>query len=74
MTVLKVDGVSKQYKNKTALAPSSFEADAGTCVVLCGGNGAGKSTLLQIIGGILAPSTGRTAINKIFNSAWIYAG
>ena len=64
MTVLKVEGVSKVYKNKTALTPSSFEAGVGTCVVLCGGNGAGKSTLLQIIGGILAPTTGKTAINE----------
>ena len=58
MTGLKVAGVSKVYKDKTALYPCSFEADAGTCVVLCGGNGAGKSTLLQIMTGISVPTTG----------------
>ncbi|MGE7603506.1 ABC transporter ATP-binding protein [Peribacillus sp. NPDC097675] len=63
MTGLKVDGVSKVYKKKTALYPCSFEVSAGTCVVLCGGNGAGKSTLLQIIAGILYPSSGTTSIN-----------
>ncbi len=63
MTVLKVDGVSKQYKDKTALYSCSFEVDAGTCVVLCGGNGAGKSTLLQILTGISPPTTGTTFIN-----------
>ena len=63
MTVLKVDGVSKVYKDKTALYPCSFEVDAGTCVVLCGGNGAGKSTLLQILTGISPPTTGTTFIN-----------
>ncbi|MFJ7755895.1 ABC transporter ATP-binding protein [Peribacillus muralis] len=63
MTGLKVDGVSKVYKEKTALYPCSFEVMEGTCVVLCGGNGAGKSTLLQIIAGILYPSSGTTSIN-----------
>jgi ABC-2 type transport system ATP-binding protein len=64
MTALIVDGVSKDYKKKTALHPCSFEANEGSCVVLCGGNGAGKSTLLQIIAGILNPTTGKTSINK----------
>ncbi|WP_404328148.1 ABC transporter ATP-binding protein [Mesobacillus maritimus] len=64
MTNLIVDGVSKVYKKKTALHPCSFEANEGTCVVLCGGNGAGKSTLLQIIAGILDPSSGKTSINE----------
>ncbi|CAM3973526.1 ABC transporter ATP-binding protein [Mesobacillus zeae] len=62
MNSLKVDNVSKIYKKKTALYPSSFEAEQGTCVVLCGGNGAGKSTLLQILSGILPPSSGTSAI------------
>ncbi|MFJ7640006.1 ABC transporter ATP-binding protein [Peribacillus sp. NPDC097225] len=63
MTGLKVDGVSKVYKKKTALYPCSFEVTEGTCIVLCGGNGAGKSTLLQIIAGLLYPSSGTTSIN-----------
>lgn len=63
MTELKVDSVSKVYRKKTALLPCSFEATAGTCVVLCGGNGAGKSTLLQIIAGIHSPSSGTISIN-----------
>ncbi|MBM4763808.1 ABC transporter ATP-binding protein [Bacillus sp. B15-48] len=65
MTGLKVEGVSRIYKDKTALYPCSFEATEGTCVVLCGGNGAGKSTLLQIIAGILNPTKGTTSINGI---------
>jgi len=64
MTALIVDGVSKVYKKKTALHPCSFEANEGTCVVLCGGNGAAKSTLPQIIAGILHPTTGKSSINK----------
>ena len=65
MTRLCVEDVSKVYKNKTALQPSSFVATEGTCVVLCGGNGAGKSTMLQIIAGVLTPSSGTTLINEI---------
>ena len=65
MTRLKVDGVSKVYKEKTALHPCSFEAEAGSCVVLCGGNGAGKSTLLQMIAAISTPTTGTTIIDDI---------
>ncbi|RID82727.1 ABC transporter ATP-binding protein [Peribacillus asahii] len=65
MTRLKVDGVSKVYKEKTALHPCSFEAEAGSCVVLCGGNGAGKSTLLQMIAAISIPTTGTTIIDDI---------
>lgn len=65
MRELKVDGVSKVYKNKVALHSCSFDAQKGTCVVLCGGNGAGKSTLLQIIAGILVPTSGTTSINDI---------
>lgn len=61
--VLKVNGVSKVYKDKTALHPCSFEANEGSCVVLCGGNGAGKSTLLQILTGITVPTTGTSSIH-----------
>ena len=63
MTMLTIEEVSKVYKKQTALHPCSFSAEAGTCVVLCGGNGAGKSTLLQIIAGILGPTNGAVTIN-----------
>ena len=63
MTGLIVEGVSRVYKEKTALFPCSFAVTEGTCVVLCGGNGAGKSTFLQIIAGVLYPTSGTTTIN-----------
>ncbi|OLS36767.1 ABC transporter ATP-binding protein [Bacillus sp. MRMR6] len=63
MTGLKVENVSRDYKQKTALYPCSFDVAEGKCLVLCGGNGAGKSTLLQIIAGILYPSSGTASIN-----------
>ncbi|WP_428839292.1 ABC transporter ATP-binding protein [Bacillus massilinigeriensis] len=62
---LTIDQVSKKYKEKAALHPCNFEAESGSCTVLCGGNGAGKSTLLSIIAGVLAPSTGSVMIEGI---------
>jgi ABC-2 type transport system ATP-binding protein len=56
--MLYVNEVSKQYKQKIALSPISFEAQPGECIVLCGGNGAGKSTLIDILSGISTPTTG----------------
>jgi ABC-2 type transport system ATP-binding protein len=64
-TFLEVKNVSKIYKKKTALQPISLQAEAGECIVLCGGNGAGKSTLLDIIAGISAPGAGTVLINRI---------
>lgn len=64
MTGLKVTNLSKQYKDKIALQPISFEASAGTCIALCGGNGAGKSTMLLMLAGISAPTTGSISLNN----------
>ncbi|MFD3448371.1 ABC transporter ATP-binding protein [Microbacteriaceae bacterium 4G12] len=58
MSVLHIESVCKEYKDKIALAPFSLQAEPGECIVLCGGNGAGKSTLLHILAGISKPSKG----------------
>ncbi|AMQ20874.1 ABC transporter ATP-binding protein [Geobacillus sp. JS12] len=68
MTGLKVKGVSKVYKEKTALSPLSFQAEEGECIVLCGGNGAGKSTLLSILAGVLPPTDGTVTLHGV--SLW----
>lgn len=57
--------VLTQSNTKTALHPFSLKAEAGECIVLCGGNGAGKSTLLHLIAGISYPSDGTVLINNI---------
>lgn len=41
-----------------ALAPTTVELREGEALAILGGNGAGKSTLLQLLGGLLAPSSG----------------
>lgn len=54
---LKVDRVSKQYKNKIAVDRVSFQLGKGVHGLL-GANGAGKTTLLRLICGILQPTSG----------------
>ncbi|MCH1625402.1 ABC transporter ATP-binding protein [Ferdinandcohnia quinoae] len=56
--IVKVDSISKNYKKKTVLHPSSFSISKGRCVVLCGGNGAGKSTIIKLLTGIEKPTSG----------------
>lgn len=65
MITLQVDQVSKSFKNKVALSPLSFSAEAGQCIVLCGGNGAGKSTLIQILAALSVPTTGKVCLDDI---------
>ncbi|HVZ75594.1 MAG TPA: ABC transporter ATP-binding protein [Polyangia bacterium] len=45
-----------------ALADVSFTVAAGEIVCMMGPNGAGKSTLARILGGLLAPSSGRAVV------------
>ncbi|MBD5780910.1 ABC transporter ATP-binding protein [Pelagicoccus sp. NFK12] len=56
---LKVENVSKRFKNFEALRKVSFEVPRGQCLGIVGFNGAGKSTLLQIIADTLQASEGR---------------
>ena len=54
---LELEGLTKVYKDKTALDDVSFSFTPGIYGLL-GPNGAGKSTLLRIIGGIDRPDSG----------------
>ena len=54
---IKVDRVTKQYKNKIAVDRVSFEIDRGVTGLL-GANGAGKTTLMRMMAGILDPTGG----------------
>jgi ABC-2 type transport system ATP-binding protein len=58
VTVLKAQGLGKNYKRKQALAGCTLEIEAGHVTGLVGPNGAGKSTLLNIAAGMLEPTTG----------------
>lgn len=60
--MLELIGISKKYKDKTALASVSLTLENGIYGLL-GPNGAGKSTLMNIITGNLKPDSGTVKWN-----------
>ena len=58
MLRLELEGLTKQYKNKTAVHDVSLTMTQGVYGLL-GANGAGKTTLLRMLCGILKPTAGR---------------
>ena len=62
--MLKVEGLTKNYGEKTVLNAVSFQVKRGEIVGLVGENGAGKSTLLHLLATIQKPTTGKIILNK----------
>ena len=61
---LKIDRVSKQYKNKIAVDRLSATLHTGVTGLL-GANGAGKTTLMRMICGVITPTSGEITYNGI---------
>lgn len=61
--ILLVNGLTKFFGSKKALADVSFSVERGSIVGLLGPNGAGKTTLLRIINGIMVSDSGEALIN-----------
>lgn len=57
-TVLRVDGLCKDYRRFRALNGLSLSVPKGAIYGLVGRNGAGKTTLIRVICGLQAPSAG----------------
>ena len=57
-TLLTVSGVTKSFKDVTALQNVDLQFDSGEVVGLVGGNGAGKTTLLRLLCGLYRPTSG----------------
>jgi phosphonate transport system ATP-binding protein len=57
MSTLKVENLTKEYGDVTALSNVSFEIE-DEFVVLLGESGAGKSTLLRCVNGLTEPTSG----------------
>ncbi|CAI9109214.1 OLC1v1008990C3 [Oldenlandia corymbosa var. corymbosa] len=55
---IKLENISKSYKNVTVLKDVSWEVKKGEKVGLVGVNGAGKTTQLRIISGLEEPDSG----------------
>jgi putative ABC transport system ATP-binding protein len=61
--MIEIKGVSKRFKNETAIDYDDVVFDSGKSYMLLGASGCGKSTLLNIIAGVLAPTSGRVIID-----------
>jgi ABC-type branched-subunit amino acid transport system ATPase component len=61
--VLSVTGVTKAFGGIAALREAQFTADSRRITGIIGPNGAGKSTLLYVVGGLIAPDSGRVMLD-----------
>ena len=59
---LLIENVCHRYGALTVLDDISTEIGAGEFLTLLGASGSGKTTLLRIIGGLIAPSSGRIRV------------
>ncbi len=63
--LLVLENISKVYPGVVALSNVTLSVRAGEVLALIGENGAGKSTLMKILGGVIAPSSGRIIIDNV---------
>ena len=59
MTLLKVEGLSREFGGILAVDSLHFEIAPGSIHSIIGPNGAGKTTLFNLVTGVYAPSAGR---------------
>ena len=61
--MFRLENVAKRYRHKkgevVALEPTTLDIAAGEFVAIVGPSGSGKTTLLSMLGGMLAPTTGK---------------
>ncbi|MDO5705837.1 MAG: sugar ABC transporter ATP-binding protein [Paracoccus sp. (in: a-proteobacteria)] len=63
MTVLALEQISKSFGPVEVLHGVDLALNAGEVHALIGENGAGKSTIMKILGGFLAPTSGRVLLD-----------
>ena len=64
-TLVKMEGITKEFPGVKALDNISLEINAGEVHVLLGENGAGKSTLMKILSGVYTPTSGKITVKEI---------
>ncbi|MEW6606397.1 MAG: ABC transporter ATP-binding protein [bacterium] len=65
MLAIKVDNLTKSFKDVHALKNVSLEIKQGEFFALLGPNGAGKTTFIKILSGLSLPSNGTVYLNGI---------
>lgn len=65
MAIIKIENISKHYKNIKALDNVSLEINEGELFGLLGINGAGKTTLIKIFCGLTKKTNGNVFINGL---------
>jgi len=63
MTAIKVENLTKKFKDVTAVDNISFEIKEGEVFGLLGPNGAGKTTTISMLATILKPTSGTAFVN-----------
>ena len=59
MSILRTDGITKDYPGTRALDNVTLTFDSGKVHALAGKNGSGKSTLIKVFSGAIQPSMGK---------------
>lgn len=62
-TIVKLDGVEKDFGAVRALDDVNLQVSSGECLGIVGHNGAGKSTLMNILAGTQSPGAGTVSFN-----------
>ena len=62
MSIIEMNGVSKQFKDQTVLKETTISFEAGKIHGIIGMNGSGKTVFLKLLCGLLCPSTGSIAV------------
>lgn len=63
--VLTIEGLTKRYKDVTAVDNINANMFGGEIIGLVGPTGSGKSTLIKLIGGLVMPDSGDISVNGI---------
>jgi phosphonate transport system ATP-binding protein len=63
--MLEIDGLSRRFGEKAAVAEVSLQIEKGSFVGIIGRSGAGKSTLLRLINRLVEPTAGRIVFDGV---------